>query len=594
MNLVRSQRHLGTALSLIGTSLWLGCADANLSDLGEGEPLPPTEERPSEWTMLGGDYASTYHNRVEEKITRDTVGDLKLHWSFKPAAQPNGTPAIVDGVVYATSNGASYALDADSGEVLWENRDLRTTSSPAYYDGTLYIHASRGLVSAVDPSTGEILWQTPSDTHPNTSGFSSPIVIDRYVLVGASSGEEGAVAEGATFKGGVAAFDRNTGEPLWRYYTAIDPFNGATVWSTVTVDVETRRVFATTGNNYTGDGGPNSDSIFSLDLDTGELLWTTQLTEDDVFTILNPQSPDSDFGTNPTLYEAEVDGVRRKMLAAGQKSGVVWGLDRETGEVLWETPVSGGSALIGGMLNSGAYDGQQLLFAANEFTSGADSKLVALDPATGTILWQTKVGHWVWGPVTVTNGVAFVPTWTVLRAYDTTNGEELFAFETPGTITSGAAIADGRIYFGSGMAYIVGERESTLYALSLPGDDGPTPEPTASPAPSDATFTSIYDDIFVGAGCATGSCHGANAGELSFASRQVAYDELVGVGAQGVVCAPTGMLRVDPGNPGGSLLMDKIASEEPSCGDGMPISGMLEPEQIERIRMWIARGAPND
>ncbi len=593
--MIRAQNHrfLTSALCLIGASTWIGCSDVDLGD-GGGEPVPPIEEGPPNWTRLGNDYASTYHQRLEEKITRQNVSDLKLHWSFEPFAQPNGTPAVIDGVVYATSNGGSYALDADTGEEIWRNFDLPASSSPAYYEGVLYIHTRTGLVSAVDPTNGEILWQSPSDTHRVTSGYSSPIAIDRYVLVGASSNEEGAVAEGATFQGGVVAFDRETGERLWRHYTAIPPYNGATVWSTVTIDVATRQVFASTGNNYTGEGGPNSDSIFSLDLDTGELLWTTQLTEDDVFTILNPKSPDTDFGTNPTLFEADVDGVTRKMLAAGQKSGVAWGLDRETGEVLWETPLSTGSALIGGVLNTGAYDGERLFFASHNQRDRSATQVVARDPATGAVLWAQTLDDWVWGPLTIANGVLFAPVWTALNAYSTENGDELFSFDTPGTIASGASIVDGRVYFGSGMAYIVGERESTVFALSLPGDDGPAPAPTATPAPSDSTFTSIYNDIFVGAGCANGSCHGANAGELSFDTQQTAYEGLVDVAAMGTVCAETEMIRVDPGNPDGSLLMNKVSSEEPACGDTMPIAGMLEPEQIQRIRAWIADGAAND
>ncbi len=594
MNQPLTHRSLTWAACLIGASAWIGCSDANLG--GGGEPTPPVEEGPAQWTMLGRDYASTYHQRLEEKITRENVSDLKLHWSFEPAAQPNGTPVVVDGVVYATSNGGSYALDADTGEVIWENLELPASSSAAYYEGVLYIHTRAGVVSAVDPASGEVIWESPSDTHRVTSGYSSPIPVDRYVLVGASSNEEGAVADGATFQGGVVAFDRETGERVWRHYTAIDPYNGATVWSTVTVDVETRKVFATTGNNYTGEGGPSSDSIFSLDLDSGELVWTTQLTEDDVFTILNPKSPDSDFGTNPTLFEATVDGVTRKMLAAGQKSGVIWGLDRETGEVLWESPITTGSALIGGVLNTGAYDGERLFFVSHNSRNREDSQLVALDPGTGSVVWQKNLDNWVWGPVTIANGLLFVPTWTTLRAFNTETGEELFAYDTPGTIASGTAIVDGRLYFGSGMAYIVGERESTIFALSLPGDDVPAPEPTTAPTPtpSDSTFTSVYNDIFVGAGCANGSCHGANAGELSFADQQTAYAELVGVAAMGTACADTEMLRVDPGNPDGSLLMNKVSAAEPICGDTMPIAGMLDPDQIDRIREWIVDGAAND
>lgn len=590
----RTRNPLVVTLCLLATAALHGCSDVDLGDAPG--TTPPTEPEVAEWTMLGRDYASTYHQRVEDKITRENVKDLKVHWSFEPLAQPNGTPSVVDGVVYATSNGGTYALDADTGEMLWRNFDLGASSSPAYDDGVLFVHTRTGLVTALDAVSGEILWQTPSDTHRVTSGWSSPVVFDRYVLVGASSNEEGAVAEGATFKGGVVCFDRDTGEMLWRHYTAIEPYNGATVWSTVTVDPATRQLFATTGNNYTGEGGPNSDSIFSLDVDTGELIWTTQLTEDDVFTILNPKSPDSDFGTNPTLFEADVDGVTRKMLAAGQKSGVVWGLDRETGEVLWETPVSSGSALIGGILNTGAYDGENLFFVAHDQRSRENTSLVAIAPGSGRIVWQKTLDNWVWGPITIANGVLYVPTWTVLRAFRTDDGEELFAFETPGTIASGAAVVDGRVYFGSGMAYIVGERESTIYALSLPGDDGPAPAPTATPAPTDATFTTVYNEVFVGAGCANSSCHGSNlgAGNLSFQTQQRAYEELVGVAAMGDPCESTGLLRVEAGAPENSLLMDKISNTEPVCGDPMPISSMLDEEQIDMIRSWIQAGAKND
>lgn len=587
--------NLILAACAMSTAAVVGCSDADLGDIG---PEPPIDEGPAQWTMLGRDYASTYHQKLEEKISRENVGDLKVHWTVKPLAQPNGTPLVVDGVIYATSNGASYAIDADSGHVIWENPDLPSSSSAAYDDGVVFIHTRTGIVSAADAATGEILWQTLSDDHRVNSGWSSPAVFERYVLVGASSNEEGAVAEGATFKGGVVAFDKETGEMLWRHYTAIEPYNGATVWSTVTIDPETRQLFATTGNNYTGEGGPNSDSIFSLDVDSGELLWTTQLTEDDVFTILNPKSPDSDFGTNPTLFEAEVNGQSRKMLAAGQKSGVIWGLDRETGEVLWEQPVTGGSALIGGVLNTGAYDGERLYFVSHPQTGRQNTQLVAIEPGTGEILWQRAIADWVWGPITIANDLLFVPTWTTLRAYDADNGDELFALETPGTIASGASVVDGRVYFGSGMAYIVGERESTIYALSLPGDDPPAPEPTPTPTPepSDATFTSIYNDIFVGSGCANSSCHGSNlgAGGLSFQSQQRAYDELVDIAAMGALCAENGGVRVVPGDAAASLLFDKVSNAEPSCGDPMPISGMLDPDQIDRIRTWIEAGAQND
>ena len=242
-------------------------------------------------------------------------------------------------------------------------------------------------------------------------------------------------------------------------------------------------MFATTGNNYTGEAGSTSDSIFALDVETGELLWLTQLTEGDIFTIRNPRSPDSDFGTNPVLFDVE----GRKLLGAGQKSGMFWVLDRENGEIVWGRQVSGGSALIGGVFNNGAYDGERIIVAGNngesdgpgsepangESEGGAargvgTSVLMAMDPADGSIIWERQLPAWVWAPITIANGVGYVSAESELQAFDVETGEKLFTFQTGGTITSGAAVAGGQVYFGSGLAYFTTTPNTTFHALALP------------------------------------------------------------------------------------------------------------------------------
>jgi polyvinyl alcohol dehydrogenase (cytochrome) len=246
-------------------------------------------------------------------------------------------------------------------------------------------------------------------------------------------------------------------------------------------------VFGSTGNNYTEEAGRTSDSIFAVRLESGELAWNTQLTEGDVFTIPNPRSPDSDFGTNPVLFEAEVAGERRALVGAGQKSGMFWVLDRETGEMVWNRQVSGGSALIGGVFNNGAFDGERIIVAGNNGTStgpgsepsnGASqplgaantptSVLMAMDPATGDVLWERQLPAWAWGPITLANGVGFVAADSDLQAFDLATGERLTVIDTEGTIAGGAAIWDGRVYFGSGLAYLGTTPGTKLYALDLP------------------------------------------------------------------------------------------------------------------------------
>src|SRR5262249_6171088 len=296
---------------------------------------------------------------------------------------------------------------------------------------------------------------------------------------------------------------------------ALPPYNGASVWSSPSLDPATRTVFGSTGNNYTEEAGPTSDSLFALDVDTGAERWLTQLTEGDVFTILNPHSQDTDFGTNPILYEATVNGVRRQLVAAGQKSGVFWALDRNTGEVVWSTAVSPGSALIGGFLNNGAYDGEHIIAAGSRGSStapgsddpapnGHKSRLVALDPATGDIVWERQVGNWVWAPITVANGVGYVAADTDLQAFDARTGQKLFTFPTNGTITSAPVVAEGRVHFGSGTNYFGTTYARDFFVLSLDGRGAP---PTPTPGVfAGTTFTSIYADIIVGQGCTTSAC----------------------------------------------------------------------------------------
>jgi polyvinyl alcohol dehydrogenase (cytochrome) len=239
-------------------------------------------------------------------------------------------------------------------------------------------------------------------------------------------------------------------------------------------------VFATTGNNYTDTAGPTSDSVIALDLRSGQVRWMRQVTTGDVFTLANAKSQDSDFGTNPILFQADVKGTRRKLLAAGQKSGLFSVLDRDTGDIVWQRQVSDGSALIGGVFNNGAYDGRSLIIAGNNGPPGpapdppdrprthpvGTSELMAMDPATGDVRWQAELPAYVWAPITLADGVAFVAVDRDLRAFDTKTGKQLFSTQTEGTIASAPAAVGRRVYFGSGLSYL-GPTTSgkTVYAL---------------------------------------------------------------------------------------------------------------------------------
>jgi polyvinyl alcohol dehydrogenase (cytochrome) len=451
---------------------------AVMAPAGEAGGSGDTKRR-DRWTQLGHDLASTFHN-PRAALTPKRAARLKQAWTYEAPGSVNGAPAVAGDRVTVLSQDGLVALDAGSGQEVWTRDDIRGTSSPTLRGRVLYVYAGDTTLWALDADDGSDRWKVKADDQRFATGFSSPVVAGNAVIVGLSSLEEVAARGSATFRGGVVAFDRRNGKELWRYRTAEPPYNGVGVWSTVSVDPEAQTVFATTGNNYTDSAGPTSDSVIALDLRSGQVRWIRQVTAGDVFTLANPQSQDSDLGTNPILFEAEVDGERRKLLGAGQKSGLFWVLDRATGEIVWQRQVSDGSALIGGVFNNGAYDGRSIIMAGNNgppgpgpeppnpprtFTAGT-SMLVALDPATGGARWEVELPAWVWAPITLADGVGFVAVDRELRAFDTKTGKQLFSLETEGTISSAPAIVGRHVYFGSGLSYFPPTKPGhTVYAL---------------------------------------------------------------------------------------------------------------------------------
>jgi polyvinyl alcohol dehydrogenase (cytochrome) len=451
-----------SAIAAVATALVLPVVDVG----ARGRPAPRDA-----WRQLGYDVGSSFHN-PNAGITPRAAAGLHEAWRFEAPGPVNGAAAVVGGRAYILSGDGLVALDADRGDEIWRRDDVTGTSSPTLVGGTLYVQASEPSLYALDPKTGADRWTARTDDQQYATGFSSPVLTGNAVVVGLASVEEVAAKSNAQFRGGAAAFDRRTGDELWRYRTAEPPFNGVGVWSTPSYDPELELVYITTGNNYTESAGPSSDSIVALDAATGEQRWIRQVTTGDVFTIGTPISEDSDLGTNPILFDAEIDGTDRRLLGAGQKSGMFWVLDRETGAVVWQRQVSGGSSLIGGVFNNGAYDGQRIVVAGNNGPSpkrpqdAPAAVLMALDPATGEIQWQRDLDEWVWAPITLGKGVGFVATGTDLQAFDLKRGKELATFSTEGTITSAPVVVAGRVYFGSGLSYLGGTKPgTTFYAL---------------------------------------------------------------------------------------------------------------------------------
>jgi polyvinyl alcohol dehydrogenase (cytochrome) len=276
----------------------------------------------------------------------------------------------------------------------------------------------------------------------------------------------------------VWAIDKDTGQELWHHDTITGVGDGAPVWSSPSADPEAGMAFFTSGNNYYTAGG-DSDSIFALDLATGQRMWAFQALANDIFNgSLHQAGLDHDFGANPIVFEAG----GRQLVGAGAKSGTFYAVDRMTGQLAWSRNLSEGCRL-GGILNNGAYDGARIyvtsfpcfstLVPLPILTPGIPV-VAALDPATGNVLWQHDMPAQSWGPITVANGVVFVPAQRTMQAMNAATGELLFTYDTAGSICSGAAVVDGQVFFGSGFPAsdafnLAGATDgATLHALALP------------------------------------------------------------------------------------------------------------------------------
>jgi polyvinyl alcohol dehydrogenase (cytochrome) len=386
-------------------------------------------------------------------------------------------------------------------------------------------------VYAVDAATGALLWKTRVDPHPRSVLTGAPTLFKGLLYAPVSSWEEGVASVAhyscCTFRGSVAALDAATGRIVWTAFAieqAPTPTKqnsagtqmygpaGAAVWSAPTIDARRNRIYFATGNSYTDAAEGGSDAVVAADLASGAIIWRRQLMQGDndlsgcrrrpaIQQPVNcPATPgrDYDFGASPVLLTL---ATGKDVLLAGQKSGAVFGIEPDTGNVLWRTQVGVGG-FLGGVEWGMASDGARLYVANADVLTAENGRsgLFALDPATGKDLWykpSPRVGCRWHGGIPCFNaqsaapsavpGVIFAGTTDGHeRAYASADGNLLWDCDTAGrtyrTINgvggqtggpidvSSGTIADGMLFVISGYLGVTGgESGNVLLAFSVDG-----------------------------------------------------------------------------------------------------------------------------
>ena len=330
-------------------------------------------DEPGAWLTYGRTYEEQRFSPLTQ-VNRENAGDLGLVWykDFGTLHPVESTPLVVDGVMYAILPwNITYALDAATGEELWSydpevpGETARRaccgviSRGLAVYRGRVYVATLDGRLIALDAATGTPVWEvdTVIDHTRNYTITGAPRAAAGKVFIGNGGAEFGV-------RGYVTAYDADTGEQAWRFFTvpgdpslpfehpememAADTWKGGewwdiggggTVWNSIVYDPDFHTVYLGVGNGSpwtrvirSPGGGDNLflAAIVAVDADTGVMKWYYQTTPGDNWDYTAVQ--------DMTLADLEVDGEMRKVLMQAPKNGFFYVIDRSDGKLLRAHP----------------------------------------------------------------------------------------------------------------------------------------------------------------------------------------------------------------------------------------------------------------
>jgi alcohol dehydrogenase (cytochrome c) len=351
---------LGT-LALVVWACSAGIADGQVKEKPGGidvssEDLavqPPA----ANWSSYNGDYTGRRHSALAQ-IDVGNVGQLRAQWVFhaQNTDRLEVTPIVIDGTMFVTAANDAFALDAQTGRVVWhysraitegliDDASRHINRGVAVWHNRVYMETDNAHLLCLDARSGNLLWDVPyADWNKNYGATSAPLIVKDKVLVGTSGGDDGV-------RGFVAAYEATTGKLAWRFWTIPAPgefgseswpkdmylHGGGTTWMPGTYDPELNLVFWTTSNpapDFEGSVRPGddlyTDCVLALDADTGKLKWYFQFTPHDLF--------DYDATETPILVDATYQGAARKLLIQADRNGFIYVLDRSNGKFLSAVP----------------------------------------------------------------------------------------------------------------------------------------------------------------------------------------------------------------------------------------------------------------
>jgi glucose dehydrogenase len=479
-----------------------------------------------EYPTPGGDISNT--RDIPGPIKSSNVATLKKAWtvpirgtgSFGTMAT---TPIVVGGMVYTQDIDSNvYAITLKTGKVKWYKKFNSPDVGPngVNVEGGVVYGATADSAFALQASTGEQLWKKKLTRNKNEGVDMAPGVDHGLVYVSTVPGSDAGFYNG-NGQAILWAMDAKTGVAKWKWQEV--PKN---LWSNKYTNINSGGgqweppAFDAAGNVYIGVSNPApfpgakglpygsshpgknlyTDSIVKLDGKTGKLDWYYQLTPHDI--------NDWDMENAPILTTAN----GKPVVIDGGKGGIVVEVDQATGKLLWKTPVGTHNGhdhdglltlaqakaklkkpytvfpgILGGVESQLASDGTNTYVAVNDLASKYTNDLeagiktpptgsysdgkgdfVALNQATGKIVWDTKLDQSPYGAATVTNDVVFTTTFDgTVWAMSTKTGKALWHAKMPAGTNAPVAVAGG--YLLAAASFPTGKTQKpVIIAYKLP------------------------------------------------------------------------------------------------------------------------------
>jgi len=379
---------------------------------------------PSDWMMWRRTYETLGYSPLRQ-IDRSNVKQLRPAWSWVlPQSSNEITPLIHDGVMFVYSGAAIQALDAASGDLLWQyTRPVSGPAGPgashgkalAIYGEKLFASTSDNHMIALDFRTGKVVWDQeviPDGSRAGLALNSAPIVAKGMLIFG--------VSLGVSHPGGcfIIALDAATGQEKWRFNTIARPgqpggdsWNGAPVeerfgggvWTAGSYDPQLDLVYFGIGNTYdtatllqprpgatsvSSNDALYTDSTVALRPDTGQLVWYFQHQKRDVW--------DLDWVFEQSLVTLPVEGQPKKLVVTGSKTAMFDAVDAATGAFVFSKDL-----------------GVQNIVTAVDPVTGAKTVNPAVEPEAGKakLICPNSVGarNWLATALNPETHVLYVP-----------------------------------------------------------------------------------------------------------------------------------------------------------------------------------------